>query len=94
MSSTQVPTNTPSSCPTDISRLSTTDFRPSKGLYENVFDNNKFRLYMQRNGNKIRQMQLNQFEGKMSCCDCEPQAKEMIPFNKGYACSGSKQLKR
>ena len=94
MSSNKVPNNTNSSCPTDISRLSTTDFRPSKGLYENVFDNNKFRLYMQRNGNKIRQMQLNQFEGKMSCCDCEPQAKGMIPFNKGYACSGSKQLKR
>jgi hypothetical protein len=39
-------------------------------------------------------MQISQFEGKMSCCDCEAQPKGMIPFNKGYSCSGSKQLKR
>ena len=81
-------------CPSDIARLATTDYRPSKALYENVFDNNKFRMYLQRNGNKIRQMQIDQFEGKMSCCDCDAQPKGMIQYNKGYSCRLQKPLKR
>ena len=94
MSSNRVPNNTNFSCPNDIARLSTTDYRPSKALYENVFDNNKFRMYLQRNSNKIRQMQLDQYEGKMSCCDCEAQNKGIIKFNKGYSCRLHPNLKR
>ena len=32
-------------CPSDITRFVTTDYRPSKALYENVLHNNNFRLY-------------------------------------------------
>ena len=94
MSSNRVPNNTNASCPTDISRMSQTDYRPSKALYENVFDNNKFRMYLQRNGNKVRQMQLNQYEGKQSCCDCEAQNNNIVKFNKGYSCRMTPSLKR
>ena len=90
----QTPNPTKNSCPNDIAKLNTTDYRPSKALYENVFDNNNFRLYLQRNGNKIRQMQLDGFEGKMSCCDCEQQPKDMVKFNKGYSCKLHQPLKR
>ena len=94
MSSNRVQNNTNASCPTDISQLSQTDWRPAKALYENIVDNNKFRMYLQRNGNKIRQMQLDQYEGKQSCCECEPQNKGIVKFNKGYACRMTPQLKR
>ena len=86
--------NTSFNCPNDIAQLQITDFRPSKSLYENISDNNSFRLYLQRNGNKIRQMQLDQFEGKLSCCDCEAQPNGMVQFNKGYSCRGQNPLKR
>ena len=86
------PTN--QTCPSDITRLRTTDYRPNKALYENVQDNNNFRLYLQRNANKIREMQLAQFEGKMSCCDCESQPTGITPFNKGYSCTLGASLKR
>jgi len=86
------PTN--KSCPNDINALRQTDFRPSKALYENVFDNNSFRLHLQRNANKIRQMQLDQYEGKMSCCDCEAQSKGIVKYNRGYACKLKPSLKR
>ena len=40
----------------------TTDYRPSKALYVDVFDNNSFRKFLQRNGNAIRNEQLMKFE--------------------------------
>lgn len=90
----KTPNNTKSTCPNDIARLNTTDYRPNKALYENVFNNNSFRLHLQRNANKIRQMQLDQYEGKMSCCDCESQPKGIVKYNNGYSCRLPQPLKR
>ena len=55
-------------------------------FFWNIVNNNNFRLYMQRNGNKIRKMQIDEFERKMAACDCEPQPKGIIPYKKGYSC--------
>ena len=51
----------------------TTDYRPNKALYVDVFDNNKFRKFLQRNGNAIRNEQLIKFEKNMRTCNCEKQ---------------------
>ena len=77
------PTN--KNCSNDIAQLQTTDYRPSKALYENIKNNNTFRLYLQRNANTIRQMQLNEFEGKMACSSCEKQSGTIKPFDKTYS---------
>lgn len=58
------------SCPSDISRYVQTDYRPNKSLYVNVNNNNQFRLYMQRNADKIRQQNLKNYVDKMYC-GCE-----------------------
>ena len=58
------------SCPSDISMLSTTDYRPSKSLYVNVRNNNDFRLFLQRNAAMIRANNLQQFRDSMGCA-CE-----------------------
>ena len=55
----------------DISQLRFTDHRPSKVLYENVRNNNAFRLKLQREGNAIRQEQLKRFENRIASCKCE-----------------------
>jgi len=80
------PNNTNFQAPNDIARLNTTDYRPNKALYENVFNNNSFRLYLQRNANQIRTMQQNEFVKKMGTCKCEPQPKGIIPFNAKNVC--------
>ena len=40
-------------CPNNVSNILTTDYRPRKQLYENVVDNNVYRLYLQQNAEKI-----------------------------------------
>ena len=80
------PNNTKSDAPNDIAQLDITDFRPNKALYENVFNNNSFRLYMQRNANKIREMQQQEFIQKMGTCNCEGQPKGIIPFDSKNVC--------
>lgn len=64
--------------------ISFTDMRPSKALYANVYDNNQFRLHMQRNGNQIRQQNLQRFEIANGQCGCEGQAKGIVPFKTQY----------
>ena len=58
-------------CPTDISMLVTTDYRPSKALYVNVKNNNDFRSYMQKNGAAIKHRNLQNYVQAMYC-SCEP----------------------
>lgn len=84
--SSRTPNNTNFSAPNDIAQLNTTDYRPNKSLYENIVNNNDFRLYMQRNANKIRKMQIDEFERKMAACDCEKQHEKIIPYKPGYTC--------
>ena len=74
------PTNL--SCPSDISKFVITDYRPSKALYENVNHNNDYRLYMQRNARKIRNMNLQNFVKSMNC-NCEPRqnGSSITPFD-------------
>lgn len=82
----RTPNNTNFQAPNDIARLNTTDYRPNKALYENVFNNNSFRLYLQRNANSIRKMQQDEFINKMGECKCEPQSKGIVPFKRDYQC--------
>lgn len=58
-------------CPTDISMLITTDYRPSKALYVNVKNNNDFRSFMQKNGAAIQHRNLQNYV-KAMYCSCEP----------------------
>ena len=67
----------------------TTDYRPSKALYVDVYDNNSFRKFLQRNGNAIRNEQLMKFEKNMRTCACEPQPGTPQPikaFNSSKQC--------
>ncbi len=60
-------------CPSDISMLSTTDYRPNKTLYANIQNNNKFRMYLQKNAGLIRQMYLAKYVREMKCgCEVNP----------------------
>jgi len=74
------PNNTNFACPNDINALAITDFRPNKALYTQVQNNNQFRLYMQRNGDQVRQQQLQQYVQNMNC-KCEPRQSSIIPFD-------------
>ena len=58
----------------------TTDYRPSKALYVDVYDNNSFRKFLQRNGNAIRNEQLMKFE-KKSSQTCEIRFQYVNMFN-------------
>ena len=60
----------------------TTDYRPNKALYVDVFDNNSFRKFLQRNGNAIRNEQLMKFEKNFRTCNCEPQPGVPKPIKK------------
>ena len=72
--------------PNNVAQLRTTDYRPNKALYENVVNNNEYRLYMQRNGDKIRQQQMDVFLDKMASCGCEPQHSSIKKHTPGYVC--------
>lgn len=61
--------------------------RQSKALYTDVYDNNAFRKFLQRNGNAIRSEQLMKFEKNMRTCQCESgQPKPIVPFNSSKQC--------
>ena len=69
-------------CPTDISMLITTDYRPSKALYVNVRNNNDFRSFMQQNGAAIKQRNLQNYVKAMYCaCEPSPWSKFIPPFD-------------
>lgn len=74
-------------CSSDINALHSTDFRPSKALYVDVKDSNKFRSFLQHNGNNIRNAQLKKYEQSHRCCACEYQPKDMVAFNSESTCS-------
>lgn len=58
-------------CPSDIARFVQTDYRPSKSLYVNVYNNNNFRYFLQRNAESIRRKNLQNYVDGMYC-SCEP----------------------
>lgn len=64
--------------------LGMTDYRPNKSLYVSVYDNNKFRKFLQENGNKLRAQNLKQFELSAGCFSCEKQPKGIVPYTPGY----------
>lgn len=76
---------TKNQCSNNIVQLPMGDFRPRKVLYENVKDNNQFRLYLQQNAEKLMYQNLKNVEGDVKCCACESQPKEI----KGYKCEAS-----
>lgn len=77
-------------CPPNkmMNGIITTDYRPSKALYVDVYDNHQFRKFLQRNGNAIRNEQLMKFEKNMRCCACEPQhgVPPIKPFDSSKQC--------
>ena len=79
------PTHT--GCSSDINALHATDFRPSKALYVDVKDSNKFRAFLQHNADNIRKAQLRKYEQSHRCCACDYQPKQMVAFNSGSTCS-------
>ena len=69
-------------CPTDISMLITTDYRPNKALYVNVKNNNDFRMFMQKNGAAIKQKNLQNYVQAMYCaCEPSPWSNQIPPFD-------------
>ena len=72
-------------CPSDIAQMVTTDHRPSKVLYENVHNNNRFRSYLQRNGNMIMYNNLHRFANEMNCkCENNPWKNMIQPFDSSH----------
>lgn len=76
-------------CSSDINALHSTDYRPSKALYVDVKDSNKFRFFLQHNANNIRKAQLKKYEQSHRCCACEYQHKNIVPFNSESTCSNA-----
>lgn len=72
-------------CSNNIAQLPMGDFRPRKVLYQNVKNNNEFRLYLQQNAEKLMHENLKGIESEVKCCACEAQPKEI----KGYKCEQS-----
>ena len=69
-------------CPSDISRFVTTDYRPNKVLYQNVYNNNQFRSWMQQNANNIRNRNLQDFVTAMNCrCEKQQTCGVIKPFS-------------
>lgn len=71
---------TKNQCSNDIAQLPMGDFRPRKVLYENVKDNNQFRLYLQQNAEKLMNENLKKVEGDVKCCACESQPSDIKPY--------------
>lgn len=76
---------TKNQCSNNIAQLPMGDFRPRKVLYENVKDNNQFRLYLQQNAEKLMNDNLRKVEADVKCCACEPQPKDI----KAYKCEST-----
>lgn len=76
---------TKNQCSNNIAQLPMGDFRPRKVLYENVKNNNQFRLYLQQNAEKLMQQNLQNVEGEVKCCACEKQPEKI----KAYKCETS-----
>lgn len=76
---------TKNQCSNNIAQLPMGDFRPRKVLYENVTNNNQFRLYLQQNAEKLMYQNLKGVETEVKCCACEAQPKEI----KAYKCEAS-----
>ena len=60
-------------------------------LTENMSTNHRSRMSMQMETEKYFKVQMDVYEEKKSCCDCQS-----LPYNKGYSCSTliNKNLKR
>lgn len=61
--------NTNKSCPPVRinNTLIMTDNRPSRALYTNVYDSNKYRKYMQENALKIMEEDRKKLDARMVC---------------------------
>lgn len=67
-------------CPTDICAYDQTDWRPSKALYENVTDNNKFRHFLQNTN--VRLQNSIAYTKTFNCaCEGRPSNHEIVPFD-------------
>lgn len=71
---------TKNQCSNNIAQLPMGDFRPRKVLYENVKNNNEFRLYLQQNAEKLMNQNLKNVETDVKCCACEEQPTEIKPY--------------
>lgn len=79
-------------CRNNIAQLPMGDFRPRKVLYENVKDNNSFRLYLQQNAEMLMEENLKKVESEVKCCACEKQPTEIKPFDP--KCEENKEEKK
>ena len=84
------PTN--SKCANNVPSILGTDYRPRKQLYENVIDNNKYRLYLQQNAEKLMAENKSKFDSHMGCCACDSQPKEVSDKIVGYKCDNGSQV--
>jgi hypothetical protein len=73
-------------CPNNTPSSNATDYRPRKQLYENVVDNNAFRLHLQQNAVKIMAENKAKFTQHMGCCACDKFPKQVSDKIVGYKC--------
>ena len=83
------PTN--NQCPNNVASFLITDYRPRKQLYENVVNNNAYRLHLQQNAEKIMAENKAKFSQHMKCCPCEKHSDEVAKKIPGYKCDGQQQ---
>ena len=84
------PTN--NKCANNVASILGTDYRPRKQLYENVIDNNKYRLYLQQNAEKLMAENKSKFTSHMGCCACDTQPKAVSDKIVGYKCDDGAQV--
>lgn len=80
---------TQNKCSNNIAQLPMGDFRPRKVLYQNVKNNNEFRLYLQQNAEMLMKENLKKVEAEVKCCVCEEQPAEIKKFD--AACQEEKK---
>lgn len=65
-------------------------------LYENLNENQKFRMGLQHNSQQVKNTLMKRYRGQISNSDCSSNKIGQVVFNHGYACTGTIQprLKR
>jgi len=65
-----------------------------ESLFENSSKNYNQRLYLQRNMEQVKNVQMKQYEETLSCCDCYQYPSNFVTFNHDYTCKLRNIFKR
>lgn len=72
-------------CPSDVTPMRFTDWRPSKAVYCGIHNNNMYRQYMQRQGSLVMAQNLQNYVRQMNCrCEMKNCGSIVKPFDSSH----------